>query len=162
MFKIQLSNPEILKVTFNEFVSIEDVLESIFPLDTEYAFIMWNHISIPLSYKYDISLMILDFARIIQYIHKYDELNLTIHWASNTFASIWYLVKYKEYIKINSSWFSVVGGLEELLNKHNEITIKPTDLQAEINKLQIFVEKAIRSSGALTDKIIGFDSLTKY
>ena len=52
IFSVQASNPKYWKnVLDEEDSSLSDAIETIFPLNTEYAFLEWNHIFIPLSYK---------------------------------------------------------------------------------------------------------------
>ena len=57
-FYIQASNPRFIESISYEVESLSDAVESIFPLNTENAFLVWNYISVPLSYKYDISYML--------------------------------------------------------------------------------------------------------
>ena len=41
MIKIQLSNPVLLPIKEKEVLNLEDAIESIFPLDTEYLILIW-------------------------------------------------------------------------------------------------------------------------
>lgn len=65
-FYIQANNPKVLKEYNAEDESIADAMETIFPLYTESAILVWNHISIPLSYKYDISYMMDDVLDLLE------------------------------------------------------------------------------------------------
>jgi hypothetical protein len=120
MIKIQLSNPEIISVNKSEFINLEDAIECIFPLDTEHLFLIWNNIFIPLTYKYDISLMVFDFIKILDFIKDNQVSGLEIHWVSNTFASIWRIKKNNSFLTINSEWKVVNGKVEKILNNSNE------------------------------------------
>ena len=62
-FYIQANNPRVLKEHDLEDKNISDAMETIFPLYTESAVMMWNHICVPLSYKYDISYMMDDMLK---------------------------------------------------------------------------------------------------
>ena len=57
-FYIQTSNPYIANKTNADDNKLSEAIESIFPMDTEELILFWNHVGIPLSYKYDISYMI--------------------------------------------------------------------------------------------------------
>lgn len=57
-FFIQVSKPICLNKFDKKDKTLSDAMETIFPLLTEKAIIMWNHIPILLSYKYDISFML--------------------------------------------------------------------------------------------------------
>lgn len=115
-------------------MDLEDAIESIFPLDTEHLILTWNNILIPLNYKYDISLMVLDFVRILHFLREEEDDKLAIHWASSTFASIWQMKKEDNFISIKSYWNTVNGGRENLLNEFNENKVSIKYLENEIKK----------------------------
>ncbi|WP_281635419.1 hypothetical protein [Flavobacterium marginilacus] len=146
-FKIQISNPEVLNILDVDVLSIEDAIEAIFPLETEYAFIEWNYIYIPLSYKYDISLMINDFIKIYIFLNDKNSNYLEIHWSSNTFASIWILSKESNNINIKSNWNNVLGQLKNLLNENNEILINNYDFKREIGVMIKFIKNSLDGVG---------------
>ena len=64
-FYIQASNPRFQDSINIYDESLSDAIESVFPLNTENAILVWNYISIPLSYKYDISYMIEDILQLL-------------------------------------------------------------------------------------------------
>ena len=147
MISIQISNPILLPITDEEVTSLEDVIENIFPLDTEYLILIWNNIFIPLNYKYDISVMILDFIKIFDFLKDDETDTLEMHWASNTFSSIWKMEKRNSYVNIKSFWKSVNGGIEDKLNELSENTIALNDFTEEIKKLLVFLKNSIQKSG---------------
>jgi hypothetical protein len=51
MFDIQINNPKASEIADENDKTLEDAIESIFPLSNEYAFLIWNHIYIPLTYR---------------------------------------------------------------------------------------------------------------
>lgn len=160
MFKIQISNPAILAFNSEMNINLEDAIEAIFPPETEHAFLIWNHKFIPLNYKYDVSLMILDLIKIIGFLKDPKTETIEIHWPSNTFACIWNLKKENQgLIKIHSSWQSVIGGMEDLLNKFGVINIDSKKMEEEIIKLLSFVKTALDKSNINREKIIDFDVL---
>jgi hypothetical protein len=147
MFKVQISNPEILTIVDKNDKSIEEAIQTIFPLETEYGFVIWNHIFIPVSYKYDISFMIKDFILLCKFIEDENEKTFQLHWVSNTFASQWELVKKGDSIQIKTVWSNVIGRLEGLLNSNSEITIKSILLAQEIQSMIVFIKKSLESVG---------------
>ena len=54
-FLIQANSPECTMNFDKEDYNLATAIETIFPLMTENAILMWHHLCIPLSYKYDIS-----------------------------------------------------------------------------------------------------------
>src|SRR5689334_16049310 len=101
MFDIQISNPVAIESRDKDDTNLNEAIQSIFPFKNEYCFVVWNHIFIPVSYKYDISFMINDIIRILDFIKRGDGC-LEIHWASDTFASIWRIECTSQSIKIES------------------------------------------------------------
>jgi len=159
MINIQISNPVLLQMTDEESMNLEDAIESIFPLDTEYLILIWNNIFIPLSYKYDISLMVLDFIKILHFLKDNEIDKLEIHWASNTFASIWKMEKINDSVNIKSEWKTVNGGTQDKLNKLNENKILVNDFAEEIKKLLAFLKSSIEKSGINCDLVEDFATL---
>jgi hypothetical protein len=163
MFKIQLSNPVILPYEGDDAeITLDEAIESIFPSDTEYLILTWNHIYIPLNYKYDISCMISDFIRILQFMENDSSEPLEIYWTSNTFASIWTLHQLGNEIKLHSKWNCVIGGTENLLNKSSENQLEKEEFKNEIKKLLAFIYDAIKKSVMDFEKISEIDLLKKY
>ncbi|MBL7997878.1 MAG: hypothetical protein JNL32_04485 [Candidatus Kapabacteria bacterium] len=160
MFELKINNPTILRVDDNECIlSLDDAIESIFPLETEHLVLIWNEVIIPLSFKYDISLMVLDFIKIFQFTKDNQSSRLEIHWASNTFAAIWNFEKSKYSVNINTVWRSVIGGTEDILNVKNKNEVSIDNLQKEIMKLLRFLKYAIEKSGVNSNLIEDFEKL---
>lgn len=159
MLKIQLNNPTILSRNEEESMNLEDAIEFVFPLETENLILVWNNINIPLTYKYDISLMIYDFMKILQFIEEDENSDLEINWASNTFASIWRFNKIHNYVYIKTEWNNVIGGTVDMLNKQNENTLKTSEFVKEIKKLLQFLKYALEQSGVNLYMIEDFEKL---
>ena len=88
-FYIQAGNPKSQGVADCNDKTLADAIESIFPLNTESAILMWNYISIPLSYKYDISYMMEDILLLLHTLQYREKGELTIHWLPDTFRCDW-------------------------------------------------------------------------
>ncbi len=157
MFEIQISNPVILKTKNKSSSTIEEAIETIFPLDTEYAFIKWGYIFIPLSYKYDISLMVNDLIKVYTFIKDENVHSYEMHWASNTFASLWHLTKEFGKVKIIAKWTTVLGELEDLLNANNEIIVEPIELTSSVEKMIRFLKKSLFFAGYSASDLTDFD-----
>ena len=122
-FCIQASNPIVQHKIDYEDSSLSDIIETIYPLYTEHAILTWNYISIPLSYKYDISYMIDDIIKLLMELHDKPSGNKIIYWLPDTFRCDWIVNWKKGNIKIKSKWNCTVGHLERLLNEVPEIDI---------------------------------------
>lgn len=161
MIKIQLSNPILLNVYDEDDETIEEALQTIFPLDTELAFLKWNYIYIPLSYKYDISIMITDIIRLYEFIYNKTSNHLLINWSSNTFLSTWNIYKEDNTIKVKSAWHEVSGRLKDLLNLDNEAISNVSELGGEIEKLILFIKLSLEKNGYNSDTLSDFYLLKK-
>ena len=72
-FYIQTSNPYIINETNAYDNKLSEAIESVFPMNTEELILFWNHVGIPLSYKYDISYMIDDILMILKNMEYYTD-----------------------------------------------------------------------------------------
>jgi hypothetical protein len=146
MFKIQISNPTIINKKNSDKSDIVSAIQSIFPLDNEYCFINWDHIFIPLNYKYDISIMIKDIIRIINFIKK-DEKYLEFHWASNTFFALWKMESTFNSVIIESTWKCVLGEVTDLLKKKPILEVDKQEFLNEWTALALFVKNKLENAG---------------
>lgn len=92
---------------------------------------MWNYISIPLSYKYDISYMMEDILLLLYALQYREKGELTIHWLPDTFRCGWIVRWDREKLNIQSQWENTVGHLERLLNEKPNISLKKDDFIKE-------------------------------
>lgn len=129
-FRIQVSKPYNNGEFCYEDKKLSEAIETIFPMMTEDAFLVWNHIYIPLNYKYDVSYMIEDILSMLKRIRDIKG-EIKINWASNSFACSWILVWNKDDLNINTSWNCVTGNTEELLNSFNNVKINKTEFICE-------------------------------
>lgn len=146
MFKIQISNPITINKRNRNISDIVSAIQAIFPLDNEYCFIAWNHIFIPVSYKYNISIMIKDIIRIINFI-KNEEKYLEFHWASNSFFALWKMECTSNSVIIDSTWKQVLGGLTELLQKKPILEVDKQEFMKEWTTLALFVKTKLENAG---------------
>jgi hypothetical protein len=145
-FRIQASCPQIIKINLEEDFSIGETIEDIFPMNNEEAIMVWNHTSIPLNYKYDISIMIEDIMEMLKTLLENEKGDLIIHWPSNTFRVDWFL-EWNTNLKITSDWANVVGDVESILNKKNILEIGKSEFIYEWKKLLQVLLTNLKKSG---------------
>ena len=158
-FCIQASNPKNYFIVDSKDECISDAIETIFPLNTENAILMWNHICIPLSYKYDISYMIEDVLTLINSILCNDFGNMKLHWLPDTFRSDWIIMWRDGMIHINSHWESTVGNLETILNCNNSISLPIVDFLGEWKQILFLLVSSLKKSGYDENKLRGMSKL---
>lgn len=129
-FAIQVSNPS----SFGEVEdaeSIGEAIETIFPLNTESAFLIWNHVYVPLSYKCDVSLILEDVVFLVKKVSASQVGSTTIYWPSSTFRAKWEVAWKEGNVVVEARWESVIGSIESLLNQHPRISVPKNTFLSE-------------------------------
>ena len=123
MFLIQVGNPKLTKISpdDSEFDDVGEILEEIFPMQTECAHILWNGIYVPLSYKYDLSVLYYEIIELLEFLLDQSQSEKTIEFPSNTFNAIWKLAISGSDLSIESKWESVSGNMADILNDRSEV-----------------------------------------
>ncbi len=152
-FWLQASAPR----TTGEFKESADSLwmatEAAFPLNTEAAIMVWKGIHIPLSYKYDLSIMLQDIVEMLRILLRQGAGRHTIDWPSNTFAATWNLEWSGQRLEIGSSWTCVRGGTESLLSENPHISVDLTSFIAEWKRVLELIAEALAAAGYTEDRI---------
>lgn len=146
-FFIQAGAPEGLPIRSEEDETPWDAMESVFPLYGEHAVLVWNHIPILLSYKYDLSCMVEDLLLIIEELQSRHSGELTNHWVSNTFAHEWRFEWSDNRLTIESKWGEIGNGLDELLRRSGPVTLDIEAFMAEWKRVLGNVVEALRRAG---------------
>ncbi len=146
-FYIQTSNPNVLSLTNAHDNSLSEAIESVFPMCTEELILFWNHVGIPLSYKYDISYMIDDILMILQHIQTKKSGELIIHWLPDTFRTDWKIEWQGEIISIYANWENLKGDLQEILINSPQIEVQKNDFMHEWKMLLKLLISALKQNG---------------
>ena len=146
-FFIQANSPRCTMTFDKDDYDLSTALETVFPLLTEDATLVWNHIYVPLSYKYDISCMIDDILKMLHNIRSSSKGEMSIRWPSNTFASTWCIKWHENAVYLSSEWESVVGQTEKMLNSNKNVTMCSAVFLSEWKKLLQNILQALESCG---------------
>lgn len=139
MFEIILNRPHIEnEKSLTEYESTGELIDNIFPLSEDCLFISWNQIYVPLSYKYDLSIIFDDFVHIYKFLGS-QETTLQMTFPSNTFDVIWDLQKNGNDVIISSIWSTVLSHNEKWLNENSSLTISINLFKIEMSKLLKFI-----------------------
>jgi hypothetical protein len=122
-FRVQASNPRALQVFDEEDGHIGDALETVFPMETENAYMVWNWVHVPIGYKYTFSFLIQDVVMMLDTLLREASGALTINWPSNEFAATWRMTWDAKNVDIRAEWNSVIGGTEALLNARPTVAL---------------------------------------
>jgi hypothetical protein len=160
-FCIQVSNPKPFYFRNKADESVRDAIESIFPMNTEYAIMVWSGIYIPLSYKYDLSVMYDDIVPMITSMLDTDEGEETIEWGSNTFLAKWNMIWKFDDLRISAQWHSVTGFTELLLSSRSCISISRLAFLAEWKALLRMILQCLSNAGYNDQHLLDLSELKR-
>jgi hypothetical protein len=103
------------RVIDEEDESLCDALQTIFPMDTEDAYMVWNWIHVPLGYKYTFSFMVEDVLMILEQLMKHESGELTNCWPVQELRADWHMKWQGDTVEIRAQWETAPGFTEELL-----------------------------------------------
>jgi hypothetical protein len=146
-FWIQASNPKSLRTLSEEDQSIFDAVETVFPLITEEAFLVWHHVHVPLSYKYTISFLITDVVNMAEMLMRNDSGELTINWPASEFRVTWEMKWHGTALQIHAQWESTLGSTESLLSAHPTLSIDKNAFISEWKQVLGITLKALTDAG---------------
>lgn len=159
-FCIQASNPRAAGAYDADDENVAEAIETAFPLNTENALLVWHHLYIALSYKYDISVMITDLVSMLTAVMLPGPRTHEVQWASNTFLSRWNLQwNAEDDLTIDAEWISIVGAPEDVLRKTGGIRIPKSQFVAEWKELIGRVLVVLTASGYNEAKVAGLAEL---
>jgi hypothetical protein len=159
-FCIQAGAPRSLDVFNDDDKTLCEAMETVFPLFAEFAFIIWNNIYIPITYKYDISLMLDDIITMLEKLTGPSG-TYSIHWPSNTFEVTWAIEWEGNDVKIHGEWNSVIGNLEGLLSDNNNLELKKESFIYEWKGILENAYRALSKAGYNEDILENMDRLKK-
>lgn len=150
-FLVQASNPRPSSLVSPDDSSLGEAIETIFPLRTDFALLVWNNVYVPLTYKYDISMMITDIISMLASVVARDEGSITVFWPSNTFSTRWILTWSSTDLSIITTWESVIGGTESMLNKVPSLNIDRNTFLLEWRPLLCKIKESILITSGTVD-----------
>ena len=123
-FQIHPGAPARRKVEGQFANDLSEAIELIYPMETDDARLVWYETSLPLNYKYDISVLIEDIVEMLEKSLESDVGRVDVNFASNTFNANWELEIRGDSIQVKARWNSVVGNCEARLNGHSILLIE--------------------------------------
>lgn len=130
-FYIQTNNPYIMNEFSRQDNKLSQAIESIFPMNTEALILFWNHIGVPLSYKYEISYMVDDILMFLKRIQSEEKGEVLVHWLPDTFRADWRLIWNNEIITIEADWENITGDLQRILVDLRKINMSKKEFVSE-------------------------------
>lgn len=158
-FYIQASNPDMIRECDPADESLSDALQAVFASNTERLIMIWNGIFIPLSYKYDISLMVDDILVLCSEMLAAESGSQRIGWPSSTFTVVWDVEWSGATVSVNGLWNCVIGGTEAQLARKPGILMPRVEFLSEWKRPLEIVLNALREAGYTERQIRGFGGL---
>ncbi len=161
-FWIQAGCPRATLNHDNDDETLCEALETIYPLWSESATIIWKGIYIPLSYKYDLSVIIVDLIDILNNLILLENGRHEINWPSNSFSAIWtFYWGNKDNLEIDAKWEFLTGGIEILLSRHRKISLNKIEFIYEWKQIFFNVIKGLKKAGYDEESIPEMKKLIK-
>lgn len=107
----------------------------------------WDGVYIPISYKYDLSVIYEDAAAVLQALLDAPAGELSVVWPSNTFNATWQIQWGAGEMRIVSEWGQLLGGAELLLRNRREIALPVADYLAEWKRVLMIVHEGLEKCG---------------
>ncbi len=161
-FWIQASCPRWQGSVDPDATTIDEAVESVFMRNTEDALIVWQHVYIPLSYKYDVGTILRDVLHMVRELLSSDAGEWQVDWPSNTFGARWHFKWEEERLVVTASeWRSVVGDTEDLLRKRSILEIGKAEFISEWKAVLERVHTALSDAGYVSTTIPELDELSE-
>jgi hypothetical protein len=145
---IQASNPRGTAAHDPADETLDEAIETAFPLNTECAFLVWHHIPVALSYKHDIAVMMGDLCALLPAILCEPAGQRTVAWPSSTFRADWTVTWREDELIIEARWVCVTGGLEQALNASGAVSMSKVQFTREWKEVLGQVLNALEQRGS--------------
>ena len=160
-FWIQASCPRWHRSVDPDAATIDEAVESVFSSETEDALIVWRHVYIPLSYKYDVGTILRDVLQMIRELLATESGEWQVDWPSNTFGARWHFKWEGDRLVVTASeWRSVVGDTEDLLRSRSVLQIGKLEFVCEWKALIERVQAALLGGGYTPGEFPELEQLT--
>jgi hypothetical protein len=159
MFRIQTSNPRISGEYDPDDETLDESVETCFLLNTEMALIVWQGVFIPLHYKYTISTILLDILNMLQILLDKQDGVLDLTWPSNDFNTRWVMSWQDDILTIDAEWNSVLGRVENILNKLDTLHLSKSEFIYEWKALLEVIINCLTKCGYNESTVCDFKKL---
>ncbi len=158
-FFIQASSPIVGSDVQATEDDLREAIEDVFVIDTEDAIMNWNGVSIALSYKYDISVIVDDLIDMLLAVKSSGFGEHQVNWPSNTFHATWRIAWDERELRCAATWYSISGGVEDLLERTGGIRLTREEFLAEWKVLLERVVAGLKEVGYCPKSVAGLDQL---
>lgn len=146
-FYVQTGAPRPRKAIHSGRSEIDDAVFESFDMHTEDACIVWNRVYIPLSYKYDISVILRDILNIIVTLTASTSGAFVNRFPSDTFQCMWSFKWTADDLRIEAVWNGLNGSLENFEALSTEISVSRSCFIGEWLELLRVVRDGVRYCG---------------
>ena len=141
-------------------LSMSDALEEVFLTDTNLLIMQWNGVFVPLSYRYDVSWIIVEAVEMVEkLIAAPDGTVVDVRFPSNTFNVGWEITVRARELSIEATWDSVIGSLTDLLRARSPLRIGLADFTSEWRHLFAVVDRAMTETQLPVSLVDDYDRL---
>lgn len=142
--------------------NLGEALESCFPYLLDGARLHWNGVPVPLSYKYDLSIIVHDVVDLVRQLRTGTQGNFSLCWPSNTFQASWSVEIAAGRVRVTASWYSVSaqdGPLEDVLNAAPVVEAEQAAFMAQWVALLRFAHQRLIETGYTLEELEDYGPL---
>lgn len=161
-FALVCGHPETLVVpTPPARLSLSDAVEDVFVSSTNLLVLEWNGVSVPLSFKYDVSWVLLDAIEMVeQMLAARPPTTVAASFPSNSFQVEWEIDLAEDGgVEINAKWNAVGGNVAGLLADRSPLLTTASVFVTEWRHLFAVLVRAIGEARMPVEMIDHYDRL---
>ncbi len=158
-FWIQASDPFSIVVAGGKVADLAEAIETIFPMNTEAAILVWGRANIRVSYKYDLSVVIDDLLPMLWEIMSQESGQYLVYFASNTFSATWNIFWERDKLSISATWGNVCGWFDQDLANTSQLDIQVHKFLSEWKMILKKLILAIDKSGIAIERLNEYEKL---
>lgn len=128
---IQASNPRSLRAFDEEDADILDALQTVFPLRTEHAYMVWDSVPIPLNYKYTVSYLLPGVLDSLDRLMRDESGSVTSQCPAQEFPAIWHMHWAADELQIQFEWRTPPSGTPQILTAHPTLLLSKSAFVSE-------------------------------
>jgi hypothetical protein len=157
-FIVQASNPRSLTSFDDEDCDIMDAIQTIFPMQAEYAYIVWQHVHIPVNYKYTMSHFLPSIVDAIDRLMQSDAGTLVSESLAQELPAVWYMSWTGDELNVRFEWRTPPG---QTLVAHPTLNLSKSAFVNEWKQVLGVVLRALSTAGYTDEHLSDLDRLRR-
>ncbi|RLC15614.1 MAG: hypothetical protein DRI57_12580 [Deltaproteobacteria bacterium] len=139
---------------------LSEATEALFQAETEDAVMVWGNQAVPVSFKYDMSVIVEDVIFMLEFLMRRNSGEETVFFSSDTFNSEWLMKWNDDRLFIYPAWNSVAGNRHEELNAFGVMEVSVSHFVGQWTVVLEKIYEAVLMSGMNLEDAENFEALS--